>query len=209
MEIEEAAIIGCLRSLIPFSDLVETMASQLKFYPKPQMVGYMLEYLVGYALVADLNPMVKSKIKTSTGSMIEYITTSPENEIFFPDHCCGPDIIYKYKNTLYMVQVKFVDKISKQERVNACHTTNPNLFYWNKKQQCVLKGFEKKRETALLAMEKYTQKRLVFLHTNTKTTDGMQGTELINEEKRPDFFKQTGLDLWKLLNGIRQNFNQK
>ena len=61
-----------------------------------------------------------------------------------------------------MVQVKFVDKISKQERVNACHTTDPNLFYWNKKQQCVLKGFEKKRETALLAMEKYNSEAASF-----------------------------------------------
>ncbi|KAI8823940.1 hypothetical protein BJ741DRAFT_714992 [Chytriomyces cf. hyalinus JEL632] len=121
IEMVEDAIVECLRYLVPFSDVVETLASQLLRYPKPQMVGLMLEYLVAYALVANLHPGSVNQIKTFTGSVVEYLTSSTaQYQVFFPDHCCGPDILFKDGSTLYIIQVKFVDKISNRNEVDAC-----------------------------------------------------------------------------------------
>ncbi|KAI8823930.1 hypothetical protein BJ741DRAFT_714983 [Chytriomyces cf. hyalinus JEL632] len=170
IEMVEDAIVECLRYLVPFSDVVETLASQLLRYPKPEMVGLMLEYLVAYALVANLHPGSVNQIKTFTGSMVEYLKSSTaQYQVFFPDHCCGPDILFKDGNTLYIIQVKFVDKISKQERVHACSTTDPQYFYWNRNKGSVLKGFETRRGKILAELKNMSRTRVVFLHTTTKT----------------------------------------
>jgi hypothetical protein len=58
------AVIECLRFLVPVSDLVETMAYKLVSYPKPQMVGLMLEYLVAFAFVANLHPSENHQIRS-------------------------------------------------------------------------------------------------------------------------------------------------
>jgi len=206
VQIEEVAVIECLRYLIPFSDVVKTMASQLLSYPKPQMVGFMLEYLVGYAFVANFHPSAKNQISTFTGSVTEYLNSdNSQHEVFFPDHCCGPDILYKHQGILYIIQVKFVEKISKQERMNACHTTDPNFFYWNKKQNCILKGFQERRKKILEVISTY--KSYVFLHSNTKTIAGMENAEVINQRTTPLFFDNLSKGMWELLNKIRDKFN--
>jgi hypothetical protein len=207
VEIKEVAVIECLRYLIPFSDVVKTMASQLLSYPKPQMVGYMLEYLVGYAFVANFNPSAKNQISTFTGSVTAYLNSdNSQHEVFFPDHCCGPDILYKHQGILYIIQVKFVEKISKQERVNACHTTDPNFFYWNKKKNCILEGFQERRKKILEVISTY--KSYVFLHSNTKTIAGMENAEVINQRTTPLFFDNLSEGMWELLNKIRDKFNK-
>ncbi|KAJ3090134.1 hypothetical protein HK100_007540, partial [Physocladia obscura] len=196
VELKELAIIECLRYLIPVSDLVPDICLQLASFPKPQMVGYVLEYLVGYALVAGLDQDKAKMLKSTHGDFTSYLNSNDENEVLFPDHCCGPDIVYKYQGTVYIVQVKFVDKISKQDRVNACHTTDPNRFYWNKNSGDVLVGFQQKRKTILRKLNKSTYKRLVFLHTITKTTTGMDGVEVVNQQTRPKFFDNINPKLW-------------
>ncbi|KAI8819776.1 hypothetical protein BJ741DRAFT_715877 [Chytriomyces cf. hyalinus JEL632] len=113
------------------SDACSILLSQLLESAKgSRWIGLMLEYLVAYALVANLHPGSVNQIKTFTRSMVEYLKSSTaQYQVFFPDHCCGPDILFKDGNTLYIIQVKFVDKISKQERVQACSTTDPQHFY--------------------------------------------------------------------------------
>jgi hypothetical protein len=101
--------------------------------------------------------------------------------------------------------VKFVEKISKQERVNACHTTDPSFFYWNKKQNCILKGFQERRKKILEMISSY--KSYVFLHTNTQTIAGMENVEVINQRTTPLFFNNLSEGMWELLNKIRDNFN--
>ena len=49
--------------------------------------------------------------------------------------------------------MKFVEKISKQEKLNASSTTDYNFFYWNKKSKSVLKGFEAQRKKTIKIME--------------------------------------------------------
>ena len=207
--ITEIAVIECLRYLIPFSDVVFSIAKKIESAPKPQMVGYLLEYLVAYTLVSNLNPTnneIKSQIKSSSDSLSAYISSGLENEVFFPNHCCGPDIIYKHNLTIYIVQVKFVKKASKQERVDACHTTDPDRFYWNNQRNCVLKGFEQERTNVLLALKGYRLKRIVFLHSNTKTTAGMDNVEVVSQLTKPDFFNELNPQTWEFLNRIRKNF---
>ncbi|KAI9341509.1 hypothetical protein BDR26DRAFT_918448 [Obelidium mucronatum] len=209
IEIEEAAVVECLRYLVPFSDLVETMASQLLRYPKPAMVDLMLEYLVAYGLVAKLHPQFRNQIKTFVGTMSQYLKSSQaQYQVFFPDHCCGPDILFKDQNNVYIIQVKFVDRISKQEQVDACHTTDPQYFYWNRKKSSVLRGFEAHRRIILLALENVTPIRLIFLHTTTTTTAGMDQVGVINQRTDPEFFDNLSDGIWSLLNKLRDGFKK-
>jgi hypothetical protein len=46
--LKDLAIIHCLRSLIPFLDIIGRFTQTLACSPKPQTVGYMLEYLLEY-----------------------------------------------------------------------------------------------------------------------------------------------------------------
>ncbi|KAJ3342997.1 hypothetical protein HDU83_005842 [Entophlyctis luteolus] len=206
----EDAIVECLRYLVPFSDLVEALASQLLHYPKPPMIGIVMEYLVAYALVANLHPESRSQIKTFPGTILEYLESSNVyNEVFFPDHCCGADIFYKDGSTMYIMQVKFVDKITKQERVHACHTTDPQYFYWNRKNDSVLRGFESRRNDILDMLKNMTCRRLAFLHTTTKTTLELEDVTVINQDSEPKFFDNLDVAIWPLLNNIRDQFNKQ
>ena len=51
--------------------------------------------------------------------LCELYSVCQASEIYFPNHCCGPDIVYKLNDVLYLVQDKFVDVISRLERVKA------------------------------------------------------------------------------------------
>ncbi|KAJ3230321.1 hypothetical protein HDU78_008492, partial [Chytriomyces hyalinus] len=208
VELVEDAIIECLRYLVPFSDVAKTLVLRLQRCPMPQMVGFMLEYLVAYAFVANLYPKSKHKIKTFAGSMAEYLqSNSAQYQVFFPDHCCGPDILFKDRNTLYIIQVKFVDTIAKQERVDACNTTDPQYFYRNRKTESVLRGRETRRNEILPALQNLHHKRLLFLHTTTSTTDGTDGVTVITQETHPKFFDEVGYGIWAVLNRMRSEFN--
>ncbi|TPX49701.1 hypothetical protein CcCBS67573_g10145 [Chytriomyces confervae] len=208
VELVEDAIIECLRYLVPFSDVAKTLVLRLQTCPMPQMVGFMLEYLVAYAFVANLHPGSKHKIKTFAGSMVQYLqSNSAQYQVFFPDHCCGPDILFKDRNTLYIIQVKFVDTIAKQERVDACNTTDPQYFYRNRKTESVLRGRETRRNEILPALQNLHHKRLVFLHTTTSTTDGTDGVTVITQKTHPYFFDEVGYGIWAVLNRMRREFN--
>jgi hypothetical protein len=187
-------------------------------YAKPQMVGYLLEYLVAFALVAHLNngnQEALQQISVSISTFAEYVG-SPESPyaVLFPDSFCGPDIVYKHGCFLYLVQVKFVDRISKQERVKACETTDPQFFYCNRTSNQVLRGFEGRRkdiDNCLQRNPKLQLKRLVFLHSTTATTVGMESVQVINERTCPSFFESLDgnqdMKIWKFLNEMRSNFN--
>ncbi|KAI9346100.1 hypothetical protein BDR26DRAFT_817945 [Obelidium mucronatum] len=206
LTLEELAVVGCLRYLIPVSDIVSEICLQLASCPKPQMVGYILEYLVAYAFVVGLDPTKGKTLKSKYGDFLEYMTSQDEDQVFFPDQCCGPDIVFIFNGVVNMIQIKFVDKISKQERVNACHTTDFNFFYWNKKSKKVLAGFEKRQKDLVELLQTKSIKRFVFLHTTTQTTEGMEGVEVLNETTRPDFFDCLGMPGWWLkLNQIQKN----
>jgi hypothetical protein len=160
--LKELAIIDCLRSLIPFRDIIGRFTQTLACSPKPQTVGYMLEYLVAFGLIANLNPNNLYETKPFKHSFPSYIQSAEPNEIYFPNHCCDLDIVYKHNGVLYLVQVKFVDIISKQERLKACHTTDPRYFYWNYKGQMVLKGFEQERNAILRLLRGIKFRRMYY-----------------------------------------------
>ncbi|KAJ3231478.1 hypothetical protein HDU78_007704 [Chytriomyces hyalinus] len=207
VELVEDAIFECLRCLVPFSDVADALASQLQSYPKPLMVGFMLEYLVAYAFVANLYPESKDKINSFAGSMVEYLeSNSVQYEVFFPDHCCGPDILFKDRNTLYIIQVKFMDMMPKQEQAGACNTTDPQYFYCERNKSSVLRGFETRRNEILPALENLRHERLVFLRTTTSTTDDMEEVTVINQDTRPKFFDN---GIWAMLNKIKNSVEAK
>ncbi|KAI8819774.1 hypothetical protein BJ741DRAFT_639792 [Chytriomyces cf. hyalinus JEL632] len=112
--------------------------------------------------------------------MVEYLKSSTaQYQVFFPDHCCGPDILFKDRNTLYIIQVKFVDTVAKQGTKILPLLTNLHL------------------------------ERQVFLHTTTETTVGMEEVTVINQDKHPRFFDNLDSGMWAVLNSIRDEFNQK
>ncbi|ORY44920.1 hypothetical protein BCR33DRAFT_816742 [Rhizoclosmatium globosum] len=208
VELKELAVIECLRYLIPVSELIPDICIQLVSFPKPQMIGCVLEYLVAFAFVSELDPDKARTLKATHGNFASYLHSNDENEVLFPDHCCGPDIVYKHEGTVYMIQLKFVDKISKQERMNACHTTDPNRFYWNKVSGVPLKGFEPIRNVILQELKNTTCRRIVFRHTKTQTTVGMDGIEVVNQRTKPKFFDNIHPSLWDMLNKLRDNLNK-
>ncbi|KAJ2986264.1 hypothetical protein HDV02_006784, partial [Globomyces sp. JEL0801] len=65
VEINELAVMESLRVFIPFSDIVMEFAKQISACPKPHMVGYLLEYLVAFALVANFSEDDVSRINVS------------------------------------------------------------------------------------------------------------------------------------------------
>ncbi|KAJ3318837.1 hypothetical protein HDU76_000709 [Blyttiomyces sp. JEL0837] len=210
VEIVEDAIIQCLGYLIPLTDLVPDLAEQLLSYPKPQMVGLMLEYLVAYAFVANKHNDFMNHIKSFAGSIVEFLYSNEPFDVFFPDHCCGPDIMIKHATTLYIIQVKFQSVMTKQDRVKACHTTDPEYFYWNRNGNCVLKGFEGTRDKVKDAIREFTIHRYVFLHTLTQATSGIgPNVTVINESEDPHFFDKLDTRMWKMLNEIRADFTTK
>ena len=178
------------------------------------MVGYLLEYLVAFALVANYSDKtVANRIKVFQDLPYLYFQYGEANEVCFPDHMCGPDIIYKCtkKNTVYIVQVKFVKEMSKQEAANACGTTDHKLFYCKRKGNGVLKGFEDKRtklrESIIqLQREGYSLQQLLFIHTGGNRCDFTRGATIINSVNNPDFFDNIGPGIWKFLDTVRDKF---
>lgn len=140
---------------------------------KPQMIVHLLEYLVAFALVINHSGEdAANKVKASHDIPAIYLRFRESNQICFPDHRCGPDIIYKcdVKKTIYIAQAKFVKKISKQEAANSCDTTDPKFFYCGRKVNQVLKGSEEwqsKLRSILqeLQNEGYKVQQLLFTHS--------------------------------------------
>ncbi|ORY51661.1 hypothetical protein BCR33DRAFT_752876 [Rhizoclosmatium globosum] len=205
VELQELATVESLRRLIPVSDLVPDICVRLSTFPKPQCAGYVLEYLVGMALVMNLKAEATKNLKSTRGNLAAYLRVCDADEICFPDHCCGPDIVYKLGDVVYLIQINFVDEISKQERVDACSTTEPMSFYTNKNTGRVLDGWTATKEAVLHELKESNCqiRRLIFLHTLTKAITDMDGVEVINQTNYPTFFDKLNPQLWNMLNKLR------
>ncbi|KAJ3122181.1 hypothetical protein HK098_003059 [Nowakowskiella sp. JEL0407] len=201
------SIFECLRSIIPFSDVVYGLCKQMKTCGNAQMVGYILDYLVAFVLIANLNQgeeSVMRNIKPATNFECYFDTPlDKRNEVFFPDHFCGPAIIYRHHKTVHVVQVNFGNQISKQERMNACHTTDVEYFYWSKDKSHPLEQFNEERANLQDSLVGYELKRYVFVHSSTELTAGV---EVIDQNSHPDIFNLLNPEIWELLNFIRQKF---
>jgi hypothetical protein len=212
IEIQEQAVVECLRCFIPFADIVKRFAQRMVECPKPQMVGYLLEYLVAFALVANYSGTTAvNSIKVSQDLPYLYIQYGNSSQVCFPDHMCGPDIIYKCTETktVYIVQVKFVKGMSKQEAANACDTTDPERFYCKRKGNGVLKGFEDKRTKlleSLRQMDGFSLQRMLFIHTGGNQTPFTQGVRIVAKASDPDFFNTIDSRVWEFLDSVRSNF---
>ena len=214
IEIQEKAVVECLRNFIPFADIVKSFAQRIAECPKPQMVGYLLEYLVSFALVANYSDKTAANsIKVWQDLPYLYLQYGGANEVCFPDHMCGPDIIYKCTETktVYIVQVKFVKEMSKQEAVNASDTTDPEFFYYKRKGNGVLKGFEQRRSQlreslTQLQRDGYSLQQMLFVHSGGKKASLTQGARIVTKESDPGFFNAIGAGVWDFLDSVRSSF---
>jgi hypothetical protein len=214
IEIQELAVVECLRYFIPFADIVKTLALRMTECTKPQMVGYLLEYLVSFALVANYSgESAANSIKAWQGAPYMYFQSDDSTQVFFPDHMCGPDIMYTCKKTktVYIVQVKFLNRISKQEAVKACDTTDPERFYCKRNCNETLKGFEEKRaqlsESLIkLKLDGYIVQRLFFIHSGGRQLLSTPGALVISKSSDPNFFDLVGSGVWELLDSLRNSF---
>ncbi|KAJ3317586.1 hypothetical protein HDV06_001377 [Boothiomyces sp. JEL0866] len=214
IDIQELAVVECLRYFIPFADIVKTFAKRLAECPKPQMVGYLVEYLVAFALVANKSGGdAGDRIQVWQDSAEYYLQHSDSSQVCFPDHMCGPDIIYKCKKTktVYIVQVKFVKGISKQEAASACDTTNPDLFYCKRKGNGVLRGFEQSRlqlndSLTQLQLDGYSLQQMLFIHTGGTQTSFTQGALVVTKPSDPEFFNSIASGVWEFLDSVSSNF---
>ncbi|KAJ3117251.1 hypothetical protein HDU96_007402 [Phlyctochytrium bullatum] len=214
VELQEHAIVACLRHLFPIRDLVIGICMQLASFPKPGMVGYILEFLVAAALVANLNKECLETLMPYLGTLESYLSQEREDLILFPDNCCGPDIIYKCKGTVHIVQVKFVKALSRQERLNAAHTTDHSLFYTKRQDGSVLKGYEKRREEVLKQLSGFKVERYLFIHTEDygRKIGKIDGVKVLTETLEPNFFVNLyevgDSNLWHELNKVRERFQE-
>jgi hypothetical protein len=223
VRLEELAIVECLRYLIPFDTIVKLLAERISSCPKAQMAGYLVEYLVAFALVANTSGIeIARRMKFSQTHIAHYLRLNEPSQVCFPDHMCGPDVIYKCleNKTVYVVQIKFVKGLTKQERVNACNTTDPAYFYCNRKTKEVLKGYEDKKsatrvtkgnrslildELVQLQNEGFTIKQLVFIHTGIQVPE-IEGAQVVTSASDPNFFDCIGANVWGLLDSVRKGF---
>ena len=179
-----------------------------------QMVGYLLEYLVAFALVANTSgDDTVNRIRAWQGLADQYLWDCDSSQVCFPDHMCGPDIIYKCvkTKTVYIVQVKFVKSISKQETASACNTTDPERFYCKRDNSAVLKGFEEKRTKLLeslrtLQVNGYSLQQLLFIHTGGNTSDYTRDATIVNSKNTSAFFDKIGSGIWEFLDSLRERF---
>jgi hypothetical protein len=214
IEIQELAVIECLRYLFPFTYIVQSFAQRIISSPKPQIVGYLMEYLVAFALVSNYSGVDAANIiKASKEFVFQYLRSNDSSQVCFPDHMCGPDIIYKCTKTktVYIVQVKFVNRMSKQEAANACNTTDPELFYCKRKGNGVLNGFEDMRAKLLeslrnLQIDGFSLQKMLFIHTGGNQTSFTQGAHIVTKESDPEFFNAIGSGVWEFLDSVRSNF---
>jgi hypothetical protein len=215
IEIQEQAVVECLRYFIPFAAIVKSFAQRIVECPKSQMVGYLLEYLVSFALVANHSGKTEANsIKVWQDLPYLYFQYGDTTQVCFPDHMCGPDVIYKCTKTktVYIVQVKFVKGMSKQEAANACNTTDPELFYCKRKGNGVLPGFEGKRAKLLeslsnLESDGFSLQKMLFIHTGGNQTFFTPGVRVVTKGSDPKFFNAIGSGVWELLDSVRSNLH--
>ncbi|EGF79670.1 hypothetical protein BATDEDRAFT_25363 [Batrachochytrium dendrobatidis JAM81] len=215
IEIQELAVIECLCYFLPFAHTVKSLYQRIgsSLNPNPQMVGYLAEYLVAFALVANHSgPDAANSIKASRDSASSYLLFGDSSQVCFPDHMCGPDIIYKCANTntVYIVQVKFVERMSKQEAANAYNTTDPERFYCKRNGGGVSEGFEEERTYLLSTLSKlhesgYSLQQTLVIHTAEKNPVDVQGMEIINSQNSPQFFDEIGKSVWSFLDSVGNN----
>jgi phosphoenolpyruvate synthase/pyruvate phosphate dikinase len=219
--IQELAVIECIRRLVPFHELVRKFLERMLPLPKPQMAGYMVEYLVAFAMVAKYSSNPDRDLSTITVSvhplLDHYLNANDgmDNIVFFPDHMCGPDIVYKCSatKTVYIVQVKFVKKMSKREIMDAADTTDPDLLYCNSEDRKVRVGYgekKKKIDIALLNLMKkgYDIQRVLFVHSGEKKDKTSEKVHFVTKETEPDFFDGIDKNMWGFLNGLRSSYKK-
>ena len=217
--VREVAILECLRFFIPFADLVGNFAKRMYECVNPQTVGYLVEYLVAFALVANTGDTGDvDKIVASQSSPKIYLQHGRSGEVCFPGHMCGPDIIYKCAKTrtVYIVQVKFVKQMSKQESVKACNTTKSKYFYCKRlPPHETISGYKEEKLklqetlhtlTNLPEQERFLVKQILVIHSEGKASEFTDGASLITKKTAPKFFSQIGDGIWEYLDKLRDRF---
>ncbi|EGF80545.1 hypothetical protein BATDEDRAFT_35163 [Batrachochytrium dendrobatidis JAM81] len=180
--------------------------------------GKMQLNVTGNDVANHSGPDAANSIKASRASASSYLLFGDSSQVYFPDHMCGPDIIYKCANTktVYIVQIKFVKRMSKQEAANAYNTTDPERFYCKRngggvsKKLEVLKGFEEERTYLLSTLSElhesgYSLQQTLVIHTAEKNPVDAQDMRIINSQNSPQFFDKIGNGVWDFLNLIRNN----
>ena len=82
-------MIECLRYFIPFKHMIKAFAQKIAECPKPQMVGYLVEYLVAFALVAKTSgtAISNNKVKACQDLIDVYLRNEILLTFVFPIIC--------------------------------------------------------------------------------------------------------------------------
>ncbi|KAJ3392955.1 hypothetical protein HDU84_003171 [Entophlyctis sp. JEL0112] len=201
LKLDGLAVVECLRYFLPLAQLVR----QTCRVENARSWSYVAECAVAYAFAKNHsdntkpegNQSVQQPQVNSIGGDLASFLVSVDYTVLFPHHCCGPDVVYKHNSTVYFINYEPRGRISKQELVNACHTTDPNFFYWNKTRNAVLVGFEKQREDCLRLLSGMNVQRVVVMQKSVTTVD--TNIEVVNEFNSPKFFLPAGKDVWRVL----------
>ncbi|KAJ3018336.1 UNVERIFIED_CONTAM: hypothetical protein HDU68_011213 [Siphonaria sp. JEL0065] len=157
------------------------------------MVGYFFEYLVACRFAMHHNPNnppVTDRISSSTSDISTYILQNR-----------GPDVVYfDSARVVYIAQIKFVDTISKQERLNA---TDPQQFTSN--NGVVLRGYEEAKKRILVTLWRNGTSGVTW-YSHQNQNNGWHVPQL-----RLKVLKGTSLivstrEFWAFMNQVRSEF---
>ena len=226
IELEEEAVVYCLRFLVPIEEVITSIMENMSECPNPQMAGYFFEYFVSYFLVGwamkrsgaseDRIKNVLRELQSWTGSISSFLEGNSSEQtisVCFPDSKCGPDIIYVYGGVVYIVQVKFVKGLYYKGRMDAVRTTIPDHFYTKKDDTSqVLEGYESERAKCLRALQQRTCQGVVIVQSQVNASAGFDGAIVISRSSMPKFFSRiigtTQVpDMWKLLDDLQVSFS--
>jgi hypothetical protein len=189
-------------------DVVNEFAAHVEFCTNPASVGYLLEYLVAWGLVSlHAGEDAAKNVVITRWPACQYAERTKPGEVCFPDSACGPDILYRFEKTLYVVQVKFVKHMGSTDLMAAWETTDPEKVYCKRvgPPGVVLSGYSNRRDDFMKSLERegVKVKRLLFIHTGKSVTE-REGVEIIQRSSHPAFFDGLNPDIWNYLDGVRK-----
>lgn len=145
---------------------------------KPAM-GKAFEFFVALKIWSQNSGGSQECLKGFRGNIFSYLAFGEKNEVFFPENSCGPDIIFKFDKTLWLVQVKFVNDFSPANAASAYETTDPKTLY----KHLTKKNAEEFQTTLQKAIKDFTFKRyLVICHENEMRRSKCPKIEDVSDE---------------------------
>jgi hypothetical protein len=211
LNICEGVVFDSIRDFIPPQNVTRMLGEKMGQVREPHNIEMFLEYVVAYALVATVAGVeVANSLAPSTRELRWYVLDQRVEEgyrVCYPESHCGPDIVYVHGDFAYVVN--FDVDFKRRRRTHAKHTTDPNYFYWDKKENCVLKQFEAAHCDVKDILDTYTIVRVIMAVTSTIAEGDTESVLIIDKNSHPHFFNSVYPGTWAYLEHLQGKCNSE